>query len=196
MSVFCMQKRIVYRNPKERSARMNKLLCNFRCNQAICKLSEGDMTSLAVLYDCMSRQMYALALSILKNTADAEDALQETFVKVVQRIDTYREGGNARAWLLSITRNVAIDMVRKRKTTVSVEDPTVLETVASYEDPAQKLSIDEALMRLSQTDREIVVQKAVWGMRFGEIAELVGMQKSAVEKRYHRALAKLKSYLE
>ena len=51
-------------------------------------------------------------------------------------------------------------------------------------------------MRLSQTDREIVVQKAVWGMRFGEIAELVGMQKSAVEKRYHRALAKLKSYLE
>lgn len=175
---------------------MNKLLCNFRCNQALCRLSEGDMTSLTVLYDCMSGQMYALALSVLKNTADAEDAMQETFVRVVQRIETYREGGNARAWLLSITRNVALDMLRKRKAAVSVEDPTVLETAAYHEDPAQKLSIDEALMRLSQTDREIVVQKAVWGMRFGEIAELVGMQKSAVEKRYRRALAKLKSYLE
>ncbi len=175
---------------------MNKLLCNLRCNQALCKLSEGDMTSLAVLYDCMSRQIYALALSILKNPADAEDAMQETFLKVVQRIDTYREGGNARSWLLSIARNAAIDTLRKRKTSVSVEDPSVLEECAYREDPAQKLALNEALMMLSQTDREIVVQRAVWGMRFGEIASLLGMQKSVVEKRYHRALAKLKSFLD
>ena len=175
---------------------MNKLLCNLRCNQALCRLSEGDMTSLAVLYDCMSRQMYALALSILKNTADAEDAMQEAFVRVVQRIDTYREGGNARAWLLSITRNVAIDMVRGRKTAVPVEDPTVLETVTTAEDTAQKLVLEEALMRLSQTDREIVVQKVVWGMRFGEIAQVVGLPLATVQKRYQRALARLKSFLE
>ena len=175
---------------------MNKLLCNLRCNQALCKLSEGDMTGLAVLYDCMSRQIYALALSVLKNPADAEDAMQETFLKVVQRIDTYREGENARSWLLSIARNAAIDTLRKRKTSVSVEDPTVFEECAYREDPAQKLALDEALMRLSQTDREIVVMRAVWGMRFGEIASVAGVQKSAVEKRYRRALDKLKSFLD
>ena len=175
---------------------MNKLLCNLRCNQALCKLSEGDMTSLAVLYDCMSRQMYALALSILKNPADAEDAMQETFVKVIQRIETYREGGNARSWLLSITRNTALDMVRKRKTSVPLEEPTVLETASTCRDMAQKLALDEALLRLPQTDREIIVMRAVWGMRFSEIAEHTDMQKSAVEKRYRRALSKLKTYLD
>ncbi len=50
-------------------------------------------------------QFFCKKLSVLKNPADAEDAMQETFLKVVQRIDTYREGGNARSWLLSTARS-------------------------------------------------------------------------------------------
>ena len=173
---------------------MNNLSCNYRCNQALCKLSEGDTTALTVIYDCMARQMFALALSILKNYADAEDAMQETFLKVIKSINTYQKNGNARAWLLSITRNTAIDILRKKNGSVCIEDVSVISTPAN--DFAEKFAVDEALMSLQGDDREIVVLKIVSGLKFREISELVGLPLTTVQKRYQRALKKLKTQLK
>jgi len=175
---------------------VNKLLCGLRCNQALKKLSEGDKTSLTVLYDCMADQMYALAFSILKNPADAEDAMQETFLKVLQRIDTYRENGNARAWLLSVTRNASIDILRERKNTLSMDDPDIMEQPGEKTDMAQRVMIGDALMALTQTDRQIVVLKAVSGMNFAEISRIVDLPLTTVQKRYQRARKKLMSQLQ
>ncbi len=174
---------------------MNNLTCNYRCNQALSKISEGDMSALTVVYDCMARQMFALALTILKNYADAEDAIQETFLKVMQSIDTYRKNGNARAWVLSITRNTAIDILRKKKDSVCVEDVSAMSKQSSNNDFSEKLIIDEALMALEQQDREIVVLKIVSRMKFREISELVGLPLATVQKRYQRALKKLETRL-
>lgn len=175
---------------------MNNLQCNHRCNQALCRISEGDTTALTVVYDCMARQMFALALTIVKNYADAEDTLQETFLKVIESISTYRKEGNARAWLLSITRNTAIDILRKKKGTVSVEDVDILPkeqpVKADFDD---KLILNEALMSLEQEDREIIVLKIVSGLRFREISELIGLPLTTVQKRYQRTLKKLKTEL-
>lgn len=175
---------------------MNKLLCGLRCNQALKTLSEGDKNSLTVLYDCMADQMYALAFSILKNPLDAEDAMQETFLKVLQHVDTYRENGNARAWLLSITRNAAIDILRGRKNTLSMDDPEMGEQAGEMPDVVERMEIGDALAALSQIDRQIVVLKAVSGMNFGEIAQIVELPVTAVQKRYQRARKKLMSHLQ
>lgn len=175
---------------------MNKLLCGLRCNQAMKKLSEGDKSSLTVLYDCMADQMYALAFSILKNPADAEDAMQETFLKVLQNIGTYRENGNARAWLLSITRNVSIDILRSRKNTLSMDDPEMEAQAGEMPDVVERLEIGDALAALSQIDRQIVVLKAVSGMSFAEIGQIVELPVTAVQKRYQRARKKLMSHLQ
>ena len=163
---------------------MNNLTCNFRCNQALCKISEGDMTALTVVYDCMARQMFALALSISNNYADAEDAMQETFLKVIQSIDTYRKDGNARAWLLSITRNTAIDILRKKKDVICIDDFSKIPQKSGYPDFTDKLIFNEALMSLEQEDREIMVLKIVSGMKFREISELIGLPLTTVQKRY------------
>ncbi len=174
---------------------MNNLTCNYRCNQALCRISEGDTNALTVIYDCMARQMFVLALSILKNYADAEDAMQETFLKVIQSIYTYRENGNARAWLLSITRNVAIDMLRKKKDMTCIDDLSVIPEKSSG-DFADSLALNEALMNLEQADREIIVLKIVSGMKFRDISDLVELPLSTVQKRYQRALKKLKRQLQ
>ncbi len=175
---------------------MNGLVCNRRCNQALCRISEGDSTALTVVYECMARQMFALALTIVKNYADAEDALQETFLKVIENISTYRKDGNAKAWLLSITRNTAIDILRKKKVTVCVEDADVLPQEQPVKtDFDHKLILDEALMSLDREDREIIVLKIVSGLKFREISELIGLPLTTVQKRYQRALKKLKTEL-
>ncbi len=175
---------------------MNNLTCNYRCNQALCRLSEGDTTALTVIYDCMARQMFTLALSILNNYADAEDAMQETFLKVIQSINTYRKNGNARAWLLSITRNTAIDLMRKKKGSVCIEDISVVSKQSNRNDFADKLILEEALLSLPQEDREIIALKIVSGLKFREISELVGLPLATVQKRYQRALKKLKTQLK
>lgn len=174
---------------------MNKLTCNYRCDQALCRISEGDTGALTVLYDCMARQMFALAFSVLKNYADAEDAMQETFLKVIQSIHSYRSNGNARAWLLSITRNTAIDLLRKKKDEFCIEDVSAICKEEKSSDFADKLIIEEALMTLERIDREIIVLKIVSGLKFGEISEIVGLPLSTVQKRCQRALKKLKTQL-
>lgn len=173
---------------------MNNLTCNYRCNQALCKISEGDMSALTVVYDCMARQMFALALSILKSYADAEDAMQETFLKVIQSINTYRKNGNARAWLLSITRNTAIDIMRKKNNFLCVEDTAFVSKESK--DFAEKIAIEDALMTLDREDREIVVLKIVSGLKFREISQLTELPLTTVQKRYQRALKKLKTQLK
>ena len=172
---------------------MNNLTCEIRCNQALCRISEGDMGALTVIYDCMSRQMFALSISILRNYADAEDAMQETFLKVIQSIDTYRKNGNARAWLLSITRNTAMDILRKKKDSVGMDDVAVFSK--RLDDFSERIIIDEALMSLEQEEREIVVLKVVSGMKFREISEMIGLPLTTVQKRYQRTLKKLKTQL-
>ena len=174
---------------------MTNLTCNFRCNQALGRISEGDTSALTVVYDCMARQMFTLAISILKNYADAEDAMQETFLRVIQGIGTYRKDGNARAWLLSITRNTAIDILRKKKDVVCIDDFSAVSEKSSQKDFADKLILDEALMNLEQEDREIVVLKIVSGMKFREISEIIELPLTTVQKRYQRALKKLRTQL-
>ncbi len=174
---------------------MNNLVRNLRCNQALCRISEGDTTALTVIYDCMGRQMFALALSVLKNYADAEDALQESFLKVLQSINTFRKNGNARAWLLTITRNTAVDILRRKGNAFCTEDIERVANDTLSGDQTERLIIDEALMALGQEDREIITLKVFSGLKFREIAEILGLPLATVQKRYQRALKKLKKEL-
>ena len=119
--------------------------------------------------------------------------MQETFLKVIQSINTYRKNGNARAWLLSITRNTAIDILRKKKDSVCIDDVTVISKQPN--DFAERIILDEALMSLEQDDREIIVLRIVSGMKFREISEVLGLPLTTVQKRYQRALEKLKTQL-
>lgn len=174
---------------------MNRLTCEIHCNRALCKISEGDLSALTVVYDCMARRMFALALSILKNYADAEDATQDAFLKVIQSIGTYRKDGNAVAWLLSITRNAAIDRMRKRKDSISVETFFGDAEPSECKDPAERLALEEAFMSLEQEDREILTLKIYGGLKFREISDQMGLPLTTVQKRYQRALQKLKTQL-
>ena len=167
----------------------DKIFCNLRVRDALSRISEGDMSGLTALYNCLGRQIYALVFSIVKEPHDAEDAMQETFAKITEKIETYRKDGNGRAWVMAIARNIAIDAVRRRKQTVPLES---VDYVASEGDFTAISEVNELLQKLDETDRDIIILKIVNGFKFREISEIVGLTKAATEKRYHRALSKLK----
>ena len=73
-----------------------KLFDGAACNAAVEKIASGDMTALSVLYEKMGRQVYSLAYSILGREGEADEVMQETFIKIMDCANTYDEKrGNA-----------------------------------------------------------------------------------------------------
>ena len=82
----------------------------------LARIGLGDRAAFAALYDATSAKLFGICLRILNDRGRAEDALQETFVKVWHSAGRYRPGGaRPMTWLITIARNAAIDMARRRR---------------------------------------------------------------------------------
>lgn len=79
------------------------------------QIADGNMKALERLYTEHKTYAFRIALSILNDTYLAEDAVQEAFLRVQRSAGTYRFTVGERAWITAITRNIAFDMLRKRK---------------------------------------------------------------------------------
>ncbi|MCH5184259.1 MAG: sigma-70 family RNA polymerase sigma factor [Oscillospiraceae bacterium] len=170
---------------------------NHVCDKAIVGIAEGDVNALSVLYDQLSRQIYFVAYAIVNNHHDAEDVLQQTLCEIVKNAHRYQKGTNARAWVLGIARNQALLVCRDRKAYLPLEE---LENDASAyraEKDAELLSsltMFDALNTLSEEEKQIVLLRIESGLKCKEIAELLHITVSSAEKKYQRALKKLKTY--
>ena len=78
------------------------------------KISHGDTDAFRDLYESASKSVYGFALSILKNRFDAEDVLQDTFLRVYANASGYKAKGKPMAWILRITRNLALTRLREK----------------------------------------------------------------------------------
>ena len=166
-----------------------KAFATAACQRALKAIADGDKSSLAIIYDTMSRQIYSVALSVLKNHADAEDALQNTLCEILRCAQSYK-GGNPRSWILSIARNQALIIIRKRKNEIPLDN----EDFTDRNSPENHLIYIDALSILNENEREAVMLKIYCGCKHKEIAEILGISVSASEKLYQRGIAKLKQY--
>lgn len=175
---------------------IEKLFTASECEKAILRIAEGDKDALKIIYKHMHRQIYAVAYSVLRDFSSADDVVQETYVRVMDKAFSYRKGTNPRAWVLSIARNIAIDLVRRRR----FEEATLEEDNASesrFDEPTLILSMEvkRALDALDDAERQIVTLKVYSGLRHAEIASLLGITAEASKKKYQRALQKLRGLL-
>ena len=161
------------------------------CDTALCRIADGDTEALTDIYQKLGRQIYMLAYSILQDTYRAEDIMQETFVRLLSGAKSYQKGTNARAYILKITHNLALSALQKRNREELCACP-VDENIPDNEAPP--LSSLEALSLLRQEERTIVVLKLDCGETHKQIAKLLGISTAACEKKYRRALEKLKDY--
>ena len=165
---------------------------NDRCDAAVCALSAGDNDALSTIYDLMARQIYVTAYAITANHADAEDALQDTILQIVKYAPSYRAGTSARAWMLTLARHRAVDIVRRRKSIIHIEDEQ-LASIADPNDSTEIASVWELLNALKEQERQLVILRLYDELSYAEIARVMGISVAAAEKRYQRALKKLKN---
>ena len=143
-----------------------------------------------ILYDRYANNLYRLALSYLKNTADAEDAVQAVFVKLIEGKAVIFPG-KERALLTKITVNQCKDILRRNKN--RQEEP--LDESIPFSDSKDR-DVFIAVMTLPEKYRIPVFLHYYEGYRFLEIAKLLRITTSAVSMRIHRAKNLLKSQLE
>ena len=174
-----------------------KMIESAECDRALAKIAQGKLDAVAVIYKYMQRQIYAVAYSVLHDFSLAEDAAQDTFVKIIERASSYKEGTSAKAWMLTVARNVALDTVRHRK--FETPDENIDDDISErFDESADVTSMEvrTALEELSDEDRQIVTMKVYSGMRHSEIAQIMGISTEAAKKKYQRAIAKMKEILD
>ncbi|MBQ3230936.1 MAG: sigma-70 family RNA polymerase sigma factor [Clostridia bacterium] len=171
------------------SIMFEKAFVNSACEKAIKAIAAGDKNALTVIYDKMHRLIYSTAWAVLNNHADAEDALQNTLCEVLRCAPAY-SGGSARAWILSIARNQALNMIRKRKNEALIDE----EPKTALSSPETEFIYLEALSKLSENEREAVMLRVYCRCRHKESAEILGVSVAAAEKLYQRGIKKLRDY--
>ncbi|MBV8842309.1 MAG: sigma-70 family RNA polymerase sigma factor [Bryobacterales bacterium] len=142
------------------------------------------------------RSAYNLARWLVRNGDDAEDIVQEAFLKAFKAIDSFR-GGDARVWMLSIVRNTAMNFLRKRKPDVTM-DLDQLEPSDRSPNPEQALleqsrreQVRRAIARLEPEFREALVLREIEGLSYKEIAAVLEIPAGTVMSRLSRARQRL-----
>jgi RNA polymerase sigma-70 factor (ECF subfamily) len=153
----------------------------------------GDKSAYARLVKAYSARVFALSLGILGNSHDAEDTAQQALLKAFTDIDQLRDGERFGSWLCKITRNLCIDLVRKRRR--SSEMP--LRRAPTEKGRADGLAeLKTALAKLPEEQRLALVLYYFDGRTAGNIAETLDISEMAVHTRLSRARKKLRALLE
>ncbi len=175
---------------------LDKLFEHSDCERALVRIAAGDPEPLGVIHKYMSRQIYAVAYAVLQDFSLADDVVQETYVKIIEKAFSYQKGTNARAWVLSIARNISIDYYRKRRFEYPEQDELADAGLRFDESTVlASMEVKKALDALSDEERQIVTLKLYAGLKHREIAPLLGITVDACKKKYQRASEKLREML-
>jgi RNA polymerase sigma-70 factor (ECF subfamily) len=154
---------------------------------AVRRAQAGDRDALAYLYARYADNVCGYIRSVVRDHHEAEDLTQTVFVKLTRVIGKYQEREVPFfAWLLRVARNVALDHLRSNRST-PVEE--VRGSDASVADPSSASplkDLQEALDRLPQAQREVLVLRHIAGLSPVEIAQLTGRSEGSVHGLHHR----------
>ena len=162
------------------------------------QIANNDLNAFTKLYELTSSTIYAFALSILKNPADAEDIKQESFIKIRIAASHYQAEGKALTWILSITKNLCLMKLRKSRlqSNYALDDFSFDDSLDQIKNLEDQLVLKTALQILSKEESSIICLHAITGWKHKEIAKLLDLPLSTVLSKYHRGLKKLKNELE
>ncbi len=173
-------------------------------SQLVSRFLAGDLEALGVIYDRYSLPVYRY-LSRLVGTTDAEDVLQETFIRAANRLKAYREQERLLQWLLTVARNVALDRLRK-KTYLrkrfrkywrhrEAERKSVLPEAQQHTQETKE-KIDQALSKLPETQRSVFLLREEAQLKFREVAEIMDIPLGTALSYMRRATENLRKELK
>jgi RNA polymerase sigma-70 factor, ECF subfamily len=169
--------------------------------ELVLHIAAGSEPALCEVYDRFSRLIYSIARRILRDTGEAEDVVQDVFVKLWAHALEYKAThGSVSTWLMTIAHRTAIDQLRKRtvRATVDVEDSEL----AAHPDPKpntdiliDRIGLGGALAALKTEERVLVELAFLEGLSHSQLVERTGIPLGTIKTRLRSGLIKLRELL-
>lgn len=140
--------------------------------------------------------MYYLAFSILKNEADAGDAVSESIYRAYKNLHTLKSNRAFKSWILKIVHNTAVEMIRKNAKFVLMEDMADANEIQQESDLAEQMTVRKAVESLRQPYRTVVVLFYYENLSIIEIARITETSIPTVKKQLSRARKMLAEVLK
>ncbi|MCP4500313.1 MAG: sigma-70 family RNA polymerase sigma factor [Deltaproteobacteria bacterium] len=183
----------------------------------VAKVRGGNYNAFETLVKKHQRRVFALALGILKNTAEAEEIVQETFLSSFEKLDSFREEAAFSSWLFRIATNFSLMRLRKKKPELkgdvldlelqmsqksddvqaafSAEDTWSRSPDVQAEARELRVQVSEALSALPEESRALLLLRAFDDMSMTALAATFGLSVAATKSRLHRARLQLKNQM-
>lgn len=156
-----------------------------------------------ILLQKYQRRLYWHIRRMVLSHDDADDILQETFIKVFKSIDGFRADSSLFSWLYRIATNQALDFLKKKakEQHISMEDfqydrASNLQTDAYYEGDEMQLKFQQAIATLPEKQQLVFNMKYFEDMKYEEISEILQTSVGALKASYHHAVQKIKKFIE
>ena len=172
----------------------------------------GDPNAFRAIMQTHNRCLYRIARSILRNDADAEDAVQQAYVSAFTNLASYRGEGSLKGWLSRIVVNEALGRLRQRHSTVDLTELEQQQSQAQiiqfpqstpHDDPERTMAqrqiiqlVEQATDNLPEALRLVFVARVIEGMSIEETSEILGIKPETVKTRLHRARQLVRDRLE
>lgn len=157
------------------------------------RIALKDDTAFTELYNQTKLSVFSILLAIVKDKAVAEDLMQDTYMKMVDALPSFEGKSAFKTWLISIARNKALDYLRQSKKTIRLLDETLEQTPDPTDvHPLKTMECEWLLSKLSKEERQIVLLRAVDGLKHREIAALLEKPLGTILWMYQTAISKMK----
>ncbi len=161
------------------------------------EVSEGNLDSMTILFERYHQWIYNFFFQMIQNQSVCEDLIQNTFYKAIRYRNSYK-GGKFASWIFQIARNISSDyfkQLQKERLQGDVGLEKITEISEAYdEDNNENIQrLKYVLKKLPVKDRELLVMSRFQGMKYKQIAEVIGSTEIAVKTKTHRAIKKLKT---
>lgn len=166
-----------------------------REDELIRSIREGRQEALDELIEQFYPEVLRYCLWHTADRESAQDAAQETFLKMVRHLNRYEPRGQFRAFLYKIAANTCIDMKRSHVWMVELPEECCYQE-DGFRAAEDRLQLTAAFRRLDGTERELVLLKYGQGLSFQEVATVMGIPMRTVQSRLYKAVRKLRKELE
>lgn len=179
--------------------------------ELVARAAKKDREAFRELVERYQQRLFAVAFEMLRRREDAEDVVQESFVKAYLSLEHFQGKGSFYTWMYRIVFNMAIDQRRRaaRDRSVSLEQPTsesseprAMELPSAEADPEEQLGrlqdvrlVQAGLREISDEHRAVIMLREVEGLSYDEIARSVGVSRGTVMSRLHYARRRLQQIL-
>ena len=171
-----------------------------------------DEAAIRAIMQANNRRLYRIARGILRNDGEAEDVVQETYVRAFTHLESFRGDSSLATWLARIAMNEALGRLRRQRPSVELSTlpPGALEAQiiqfplsAASEDPEKTMAqreiqhvVEHAIDDLPEAFRIVFITRVIEGMNVEETAELLDLKPETVKTRLHRARTMLRDNVE